>query len=375
MTRYQVAFHDNVGRLQYLHDLTAIDQMRYSRTVNGMGQFLMALPRDKALAAMREKDAMVHVYRTSPLNGVLALDGVYLLRMWDTPPGEPPGFVCAGPSPEDLLRRKIYDPRDDPLVANGFSTKSGYAVALMREIVQEQCVDPAFNTEMALPGFTVAASGSDSGPTAAFRTEFKNQTVLDVLKGLSDAHKIDWWVAFDRVDTAGGYPRFIFRTGRQGTDWSKAAHPSGPYVYLAPQNGTLIDHQLTVDAQEEANTVFVLAKGANGNRLIYKQVGTGGGDSPFNKIGAVIEASEADTVDELLTAAAQGLEERKTKTTFTFTPVTNAGGSVYGADWDLGYVITVGDGVVEYTMRVTGIEITLQGGEESIVVETTLWDS
>lgn len=374
MTRYQVAFFDNVGRLQRIHDLTAIDQMRYSRKVNGIGQFLMALPRDLAIDAMREKDAMVQVYRTSPVTDRLALEGVYLLRMWDTPPGEPPGFVCAGPSPEDLLRRKPYDPRDDPLVANGYSTKSGYAVALMREIVQEQCVAPTFNTEMALPGFSVATSGVDSGPTAAFRTEFKKQSVLDMLTGLSDAHKLDWWIEYDSVDLA-GYPCFVFYAGMRGTDWSKATHPTGPYVYLAPQNGTLAEHQLTVDAQSEANVVFVLAKGANGNRLIYKQTGDSVGDSPFNQIGTVVEASEADTADELLTAAATGLEENKAKTTFSFVPITTAGGSVYNLNWTLGDIVTVGDGTVEFTMRIVGIEITVQGGEQVITVETELWDS
>lgn len=364
--RYQVAFYTPQGRLVRLHDLTGTEQVAYSRRVADEGQFMMALPRDLADDVLLQRDALAQVYRLHPLTGQLQEDGTYFLRLPDHVPGDYEGLVISGVSPETLLRMRCYDPDDDPLAANGFSTKGGPATQLMREIVTEQLISP-LNTARAFPGVHLAPYGLDGPPNYYFRSEIKAQYVFDILTDIYKATGVEFWLSYaDRHPT--GYPRFAFHAGRVGRNRSKAAHPDGPYVYMTQAAGNLAEAQLTIDALDERTVVVVLGKGANGNRLVYRQESDRMDDSPFAYREIVVEAGEADTLDELLSAADTGLAEHEAETTFTFRPAL-ASGALYEQDWDLGDIVTVGHRGVEYTMQITGVSVTLSAGEELIEVE------
>lgn len=377
--RYQVAFYEPEGRLVYIHTLTAVDQMAYTRRLNGIGTFMMSLPRELRQPVMLRKDALAQVYRSDPVTGRMREDGTYFLRSADHVPGTYDGLVIGGVSAEHLLKRRVYNPDDDPKVAGGFSTKSGPAATVMREVVYEQMIAPAANPERAFPGLSLATVGdTDTSPNYPFRREIGQQHVLDVLGDIAKATRLDFWLAFDGVDVEGGYPRFVFHAGRRGTDRSKHSHPAGPYVYLTPGSGNLVEPQLTLDSAEEANAVYVLGKGANGNRLVYRQERSAAVvESPFNRMERAVEASEADTLDELLAAAETALAEGEPTVTFSFVPLVTAAGAVYQVDWDLGDIVTVGAYGYEMDARVTAVTVTLTGAGETIEVETEreVWDS
>lgn len=366
---YQVGIYSG-GKLRTLYDLTGSEQFRYSKKVNGYGQFLLAIPRARAHAALYERDALARVFRPHPCTGQMTGDGVYLLRLHDSVPGDYDGLVIAGYGPEWLLDGRIYDPDDDPLVANGYSTKSGPVTSVMREIVVEQCIAPATRPERAIPGLTARPIYDTSAPNCAVRREVSADTVLQVLDGLSKAHRTDFWCEFMGLDPIYGHPRFEFVTGRVGRDRSKQSYPAGPYTYLTPLTGNLIDPHLTIDEREEKTVAVVLGQGANGNRLVYYQESAAVTGSPFARREIAVEANEINSVDALLTAASQALEEHKAAVTFEFEPQVGASGAVYQQDFDLGDIVTVGDDRIELPMRVMGIEITAQAGDETIKVET-----
>jgi len=376
--RYQVAFYEPTGRLVYIHTLTAVDQMAYTRRLNGVGAFMMSLPRALRQPVMLRKDALAQVYRSDPVTGQMREDGTYFLRSAEHVPGAYDGLVIGGVSAEHLFKRRVYNPDDDPKVAGGFSTKSGPAVTVMREVVTEQMISPASNPERAFPGLSLASIGEDTSPNYPFRREIGQQNVLDVLSDIAKATRLDFWLAFDGVDTVGGYPRFVFHAGRRGTDRSKHSHPAGPYVYLTPSSGNLVEPQLTLDSTEEANAVYVLGKGANGNRLVYQQERSSAVvESPFNRVERAVESSEADTIDELLAAAETALAEGAPQVTFSFVPLVTAAGAIYQLDWRLGDVVTVGAYGYEMDARVTAVTVTLTGAGETIEVETEreLWET
>jgi len=376
--RYQVAFYEPTGRLVYIHTLTAVDQMAYTRRLNGVGAFMMSLPRALRQPVMLRKDALAQVYRSDPVTGQMREDGTYFLRSAEHVPGTYDGLVIGGVSAEHLFKRRVYNPDDDPKVAGGFSTKSGPAVTVMREVVTEQMISPAANPERAFPGIRLADIGQDTSPDYPFRREIGQQNVLDVLSDVAKATKLDFWLAFDGIDTAGGYPKFVFHAGRRGTDRSKHSHPAGPYVYLTPSSGNLVEPQLTLDSTEEANAVYVLGKGANGNRLVYRQERSAAVvESPFNRVERAVESSEADTLDELLAAASTALAEGEPQVTFSFVPLVTASGAIYQLDWRLGDVVTVGAYGYEMDARVTAVTVTLTGAGETVEVETEreLWET
>jgi hypothetical protein len=369
--RYQVAFHEPDGRLAAVHTLTAADRLAYSRRLNGVGTFLLSLPRALRQPVMLRKDALAVVYRSDPRWGGLRVEGAYFLRLADHVPGEYEGLVVGGVSAEHLLARRIYHPDDDPLVAGGYSTKDGPAVTLMRQIVYEQLIAPASHPQRAVPGLSLGPVGADdTSPPYPFRREIGQQNVLEVLGDIARAARLDFWLDWDGIDPA-GYPRFVFHAGRRGTDRSKAAHPAGPYVYLTPSSGNLVEPQLTFDSRDEATVVYVLGKGANGHRLVYRAERADAlGASPYGVIERAVESSQADTLDELLAAAQTALAESREQVTFAFTPLVGAGGAVYGLDWELGDIVTVGAYGYEMSARITAVTVTLTAEGERIEVET-----
>ena len=147
-------------------------------------------------------------------------------------PGTYDGLVVGGVS-EHLFKRRVYNPDDDPKVAGGFSTKSGPAVTVMREVVAEQLISPAMHPERAFPGIRLADIGEDTSPNYPFRREIGQQNVLDVLSDIAKATRLDFWFEFDGIDP-GGYPRSSFTPA--GVARTLEAQPSGgPYVYLTPR--------------------------------------------------------------------------------------------------------------------------------------------
>lgn len=367
--RYQVAFHEPMGRLVAVHTLTAADRLAYTRRLNGVGTFLLSQPRARRLPVMEQKDALAIVYRSAPRSGSLRVEGAYFLRLVEHVSGDYDSLVLGGVSAEHLLARRIYHPDDDPQVAGGYSTKDGPAVTLMRQIVYEQLIAPAAQPWRAVPGLRLGPVGDDTSPPYPFRREIGQQNVLDVLSDMAKATRLDFWLEWEGVDPAGP-PRFVFHAGRRGTDRSKAAHPEGPYVYLTPASGNLVEPHLTVDSRDEATVVYVLGKGANGHRLVYRVERPEAGTSPFGVIERAVASSQADTLDELLAAAQTALAESQPEVTFTFTPLVGAGGAVYGLDWDLGDVVTVGAFGYELSARITAVTVTLTGEGEKIEVET-----
>jgi len=360
---YQLAFRDTTGSLVTVMDLTGAVQMRYSKTLNGCGAFLLTLPADLSKPIMSTLDAVVQVIWSDEA-GQNVIDGTYLLRRF-APVGEGLNdvFMVGGVGLEHLLWRRIFLSEDDPLEVNGFSTKSGPADTVMSQVIDEQCITPATNTSRALPGLQLGPVAG-TGSSVAFREESSDTKVLELVRKLAAASGADFWVEYGQTG-----PTFTVQLGTVGTDRRKSTNsPLGlPYVYFAPQLGNLDQPELDMDRQEEQNHVYVFGQGPAGSRLVYGQVGSGAADSPWNDCEFGVQAKNTKTLDDWLTEADAALNDERTRlTSFTFRPQKDTRFALYGRDWFLGDKVTVAYQDHEFEMRIPTVEITVTSEGDDI---------
>lgn len=366
---YQLAFRDTDGDLVTVLDLTGAMTMRYSLAVKAFGSFLLTLPSELAKPVMGMLDGVVQVIWTDT-PGVNVVDGSYLLRYQGyVGEGRTDIYTITGHTPEHLLWRRIFLSEDDPLEANGFSTKSDPADTLIREVVYEQCINPATNSSRALTGLTAPAAAG-TYDTAAFREESSPTTVLALIKKIADARGVDFWIEYDEDG-----PTFTFYTGTIGSDRRKSTHEplEQPYVYFSPNLGNLDEPELTIDRSEELNHVYVFGQGPAGSRLVYDQQGEGVNDSPWNDIEFGVQAKNTKTLDDWLTEADAALyAERAKLTSFKFRPQRGTQFARYGRDWFLGDRVTAAYQDQEVEMRIVGVTVDVTEDGEDIEPEMEL---
>ncbi len=349
MKIYQLAFYAHSGGLQTVIDLSPTSQLRYSSVLNNFGAIEFTLPLRDSHPCMTTLDTVCVVY-VSDGSGPMVEDGAYFLRYQN--PMDVEGediLVVAGYGVEYLLWNNIFIAEDDPLEANGFSTKSGAADTIMREIVVEQCVDPEINVTRAIPNLTVPAVPG-TGDFVAFREEDSDTKVIEFLKKLARAGGVDFWMDYDPST-----PTFTLHFGTRGTDKRKSTHyPTSPYLYFSPNIGNIDLPRLEVDRREEANVVHVFGQGPGGTNLRYLEAGPGSLDSPWNRKEFGVHARNTKTLDDWLTEAANALTaERQKLTSFSFQPKLDSPGAEYREDWVVGDLVTAAYQDQEFEMRIT----------------------
>lgn len=359
MRLYQLAFYDHTGELQLAMGLEQLRQVRYSRQLNGFGALQFTLALADAHPCMTTLDT-VCVVAFADGGGSLIEDGAYFLRK-QTPLTENDQdiLVVGGYSMEYVLQSNIFIAEDDPLEANGFSTKSGDASTVMWEIINEQCINPAVNAARAIPNLALSTD-PEAGEFVAFREEDSDTKIIEFLKKLARSGQIDFWVQYSPSG-----PSFEVSLGTQGEDKRKSTHyPTSPYLYFAPNLGNIDQAKLDVDRGDEQNVVHVFGQGPAGTRLRYMVAGQGITDSPWNRKEFGVQARNTKTLDDWETEAANALAEERVKlTTFSFLPLANTPGARYHTDWKLGDLVTASFQDQEFEMRIAGAETTVTESE------------
>lgn len=359
MRLYQLAFYNHAGELQTAMDLRRTVQLRYSRQLNGFGAIQFTVPLADAHPCLLTLDTVCVVYFADG-GGPMIADGAYFLRKQNPlPEGDLDFLVIGGYSVEYILRGNIFIAEDDPLEANGFSTKSGDASTVMWEIVNEQCVNPAVNSARAIPNLVMATDPA-TGDFVAFREEDSDTKIIEFLKKLARSGSIDFWVEYDPAG-----PEYTVYFGVRGKDKRKSTnYPTSPYLYFSPALGNIDQPSLDVDRRDEQNVVHVFGQGPAGTRLRYMVAGQGVNDSPWNRKEFGVQARNTKNLDDWQTEAANALAEERAKlTTFTFLPKATAPGALYYTDWRLGDLVTASYQEQEFEMRITGAETNVSDTE------------
>ena len=364
---YQIVFIScRTGLTQYVLDPSAVDDLKYSRVLNDVGSLAITLPADHpyALELIRQGldavlDDFIEVYRTNPATGELVLEETYLLRLLHQfRENNMERIALGGYSLNHLLKRRIVDPKTDPLQSGGYSTKAGLASSIMREYVIQQAGIGAGTR--AFPNFNVPAIG-DFGTRAGRRLRY--EVLFDVLQGLSLSNDCDFIVQRGLGNVINCNIMQIGVDYRYSTNY-----PTSPYVILDPQRGNLNDPSLTYDRKDEQNYMYAQGQGQGVNRKLIEIPGMGIADSPFNRIEVLEDVRAAEKADALTlyTQAVVSLKEKQPKREFTFTISGTDPGSSYRNDFDIGDLFTAQWGNFVLDLRMNSVEVTVGAGGEEI---------
>jgi len=361
---YQIlVFSPTTGAPLALYDGVSLYNLTYSRVLNGIGAVTLELPSDDTVSANFPLDALIEVQRTSPITGMLQVEGGYFARLTHRyRQGDEERFLVGGVSYEHLLTRRVIDPADDPTAAGGYSTKAGPADQIMVSYAREQAADLASATR-SFPNFTVAAS-LDVGIGAGKRLRY--DSLFKVFQDLAEAGNVD----FQIVRINDNNLRLI--VAPIGIDRTQTRnYPFAPFVRLDPARGNLEDPSLLLDRREEQNYVYALGQGANENRILAELSGLGIGDSPYNRIEFKIDVRRAlrNEINTLLTSARSELADKRAVKEFTFKPSGTEPGNIYRQDWDIGDKITAAWDNVEIDLRVIEVELRVDSSGEDINVK------
>lgn len=367
---YQIQLIDPAtGLTTIVFEGAAVDNMKYSRTLNGIGVIAITFPGISPVRPLCNLDTMIEVSRTSPITGQLQLEETYLARYFHRfRTGDTESFVVGGVSLNHLISRRLVNPIDDPAQAGGFSTKAGAADTIIRQYCLEQ-MGPSASVRRQFPGLTIPPVIGTGFPVGA-RLRFDN--LLTAIQDLAVRGNTDFQIV------RGSGANLILNVGVIGANKTKTInYPWNQFVQLDPRRGNMQDPSYQVDRRDEQTYVYCQSQGQGENRTTLELQGDSALDSPFNLIEFTYDARNTQTNDVtgLLTQARVGLQEKLPQIEFVFTPLAVAPGSTYRLDWDVGDRITATWDNITQDLRVVGVEITISDQGESIKTNMVRYDT
>lgn len=370
---YQITFVScRTGLTQHVLDPSAIDDLIYSRELNGVGSVALTLPASNpyaqeliTLGLDNVLDDFIEIYRTDPVNGGLIVEDTYLLRLLHQfSDGDNERVALGGYSLNHLLMRRLVDPATDPLQAGGYSTKTGvYASGIMREIVVQQAGVGAGTR--AFPNFNTPVLG-DFGTSTGRRLRY--EVLLEVLQSIALSNDCDFHVRRDTGNVLSCDIQPIGVDHRYSTNYPFAA-----FTIIDPLRGNLSNPSIIYDRKSEKNYMYAQGQGQGINRKLLKVPGAGVADSPYNRIEFLEDVRAAEKADALTlyTQAKASLRENEPRREFTFELTGTEPGNTYRDDWDIGDKLTAMYGNFVLDLRVTNVEIAVSSAGETITPKVT----
>jgi len=350
---YQVVIISPItGAIVALYDAQFPFDLRYSRLLNDAGIITLTLPYTAAVRAAFTLDCFIEVYRTNPLTGQLAKEDTYLARLFNRMrQGDLEQYIVTGVQLNDLIKRRVVNPADDPAAQGGYSVYAGAADTVMRNYAY-------YNL----------------GPGASLLRQFPNLTIPTVN---GTGNPVGYNLRYDNLYTAvfadatarGGIDFNIQRTtganleldiGVIGTDRRQSTnYPNTPYVGFDPKRGNLQDPNLLIDRKKEMTVVYELGSGQGTAQQSLILASSTVNDSPFNRIEFTDTAgntAKGDTTT-LLTAATASLKKNSGVSSFSYKLIEATPGNTYQQDWFLGDLVTVSYDEYVSNLRITGVEV------------------
>lgn len=365
---YQVVcLHPVTGKVLRIYDGQTPYQTRYSRAWNGIGALAITLPMtDVEISIMNLVDMFIEVKRTSPITGQLETEETYLARSWQRyRQGDDERYTIGALSLNHLLARRLIDPDDDPAEAGGYSTKAGAADTVLYQYALEQIGLGCPSVERQMPGLSIAGVAGTS-TNIGYRLAYDN--LFQIFQETGKSAVLD----FQIVRTTGVQTQLNIGTLTVNRTQT-ANYPNAPFVLLNPQRGNLSNPSLTRDRKSEGNFVYVRGKGQGTARILLKFWDGGAiNASPFNRIEFAQDARNVEKGDALgiLTDAANSIKERQQFIQFEFQPLGTEPGNIYRQNWDVGDRITAAWGNDSVDVRITEVEITVDGSGENLAITT-----
>ena len=360
---FQIVVIDPVlGTVSAVFDPASIHDLRYSRVLNDIGVLTLRMPYSSANRQAFKLDSLIEIYRTSPITGRLAKEDTYFARLFNRyRQGQIEDFIVGGVQLNDLIRRRVVDPADDPNAAGGYSTYAGAADTVLYNYAYYN-LGPGASVPRRFPNLTIPVPQGIGNPVG-YRLRYD-----DLLKTLFQDATTKGAIDFNIQRTSGANLELDLAV--IGTDRRKSVnYPTQPWTGLDPQRGNMQDPNLTIDRKTEKNTVYALGQGQDVNRQLIIQTSNPGVDSPWNRCEYTdtnTNAQKGDT-QTLLTAAVASLNTNQYKQVFSFKLTEFLPGGTYQQDWFLGDKVTVYYGDYSDELRIQSVEVFISSAGQTIL--------
>lgn len=361
MANYSIFLLDSSGVRTAMLDMTVTERLKYNRQLNGIDVAQFTLPLSDARASLLTKHAMVEIER-SPDPATTQNEGTYIM-VYRNPFMDNDGramLIVSAFSLEFLLQQRHIDPRNDPLMTGGYTTKSDAVDTVMAELVYEQAGAGA-STQGTTPsqkidGLTVVTP-TGVGTTTPVRLAWEN--LLSTLKDLASGDRMDF-----RIERTSGMA-FSFYAEAIGNDKTRTTnYPTAPFVMLDPVFGTMVEPELVEDWRAEKTVVWLMGQGSGDDREFYGSVSSKINETPFSHAVAVEDLREAETIAEYAEQANQLLAKHAATIIFDFKA---ARVSDYRDLWDLGDAVSAQWSDFAEDVRIDNIEVDVSD-EETIIL-------
>lgn len=310
-------------------------------------------------------DWIVLVYRTDPLtkDKELVYEGFNRTLVDQLDSSGDIIFNFYGVGFTELLDRRITIPP----AGLDTSSKSGPAETVIKEFVDEQCVNPV-DPDRTIPGLTIEPDGGVGKPV----TYSARYTILQtVCSRCSQDGDIDYGIVGGNPLVGGTVGTFEFQVrsiwGDNRANWNFSGN--APTIFDA-QSGNMSIPIFSTNSSEEKNVVFVGGQGQGANRLIVERENSQGLElSPWNRREDFADARLENTEEALTVFARSLLLNKQVAYKLTFN-INQTEGTRWLKDWGLGDYVTVHYFDIEITQKITQVTVRVSsGGQGSGQVE------
>jgi len=365
---YQVTVMSPVdGSVTAIFDPASFWDLRYSRLLNDIGVLTLTLSYNNAFRTAFVLDSLIEVARTNPLTGLLTVEDTYLCRFMNRyRQGNDERYVVSGFHLNDLIRRRVVDPADDPNAAGGFSTYAGPSDTVIYNYAYYN-LGPGASAARRTPGLTIRVPPGNGLPVGY------NLQYDDLFKAVFQDASAHGFTDFNIKRTTAN--NLELDIGVIGTDRRRSTnYPNYPFVQFDPLRGNLADPNLTLDYKAEKTLVYTLGAGQGSARQLIRVAGNGSGDSPFNRIEYTESAGSIVKGDAtgLNSAARASLKKYALIQTFTMRLLGDNQGAIYNSDWFLGDYVTAVYDDFSADLRITGVELFITQSGETITPSITV---
>lgn len=354
---YQLQVTDpTTGDILLIIPLTTSYNLRYSLSLNDVGVFALSVDDTPTFREVFYKDSIVDVYR-SDYAGVLQLEGTYLVRVLDKRlVDNARRLIIGGLCLNHLIDRRIVDPDDDSIAPqSGYSTKAGLAGNVISDYIREQAGQSASSDRQTLRLTVPAPNALGVGTGANLRYE----SLLDEMAKLAVVGLVDFRVLHL------GNADFTCVVGLLGRDRRIPNTGVPPYTIINPNLGNVSEMSLVRDSRKEKTFIYSLGEGEGTGRYLLKISSPALNDSPYNRVEYKEDSSNESPYQQYLSAL-KSLDQNREQIELEFSIDPSSYGMVYRRDIGFADQLTVQWDDVEQSAKVSELDITVEGAEETI---------
>lgn len=372
--RYQIRLKDITGALvAVLVDWFRLD---YSLKVNGMDSHTLAIDGNLEIVNSFVTDAQIEVWRRDIAQGIdwyKDYEGFHRTGVDQITDAPLAMFTSYGRGYDDLINRRIIAYP----AGSSQAAKSGPGETVIKEFVAENAGPGATSPPRLLAsgvtsGLTVQADG---GAGASWTGERAYNNLLQVVQDVAVATSVDFKV----VGTGPGTFEFRAKAKPWGADRSTAGlvpttglnGAGNPPIVFSLGFGNMGLPVFSNNRTEEVNAVYALGQGIETARNIRLREDLAAiAASPWNRHEISRNANTEDNNAGLDAVGDAALVEFAARQSFTF-QVLQTPAYQYGREYFVGDLVTARYKAVERRYQITGVEITVEQGRETIALEVT----